>query len=118
MKEYPKPIKKLIRKYMAEAYERELGRELKKLEVSFEQWRSGEISNGEFSYRLHQYEVGPSRELYKQYNCGQADMNVAYAIVLGILNRNEIPPELLEQLAGPLEFYEGMAARGDLRRPG
>jgi hypothetical protein len=117
MREYPKPIKKLIREYMTEAYERELRRELKKLEVSFEQWRSGEISNGEFSYRLHLYEVGPSRELYKHYNHGQADMNVAYAIVVGILDRDEVPSDLLEHLVGPLEFYEGMAARGELRRP-
>jgi len=35
MKSYPKKIKKLIRDYMAEAYERELHRELSKLEVSF-----------------------------------------------------------------------------------
>jgi len=112
-----KTIKKLIREYMTEAYERELRRELKKLEISFEQWRSGEISNGEFSYRIHQYEVGPSRDLYKHYNRGQADMNVARAIVVGILNRNEIPPELLESLAGPLEFFERMAGRGELRQP-
>jgi len=47
---------------MSEAYERELHRELSKLEGSFRQWQNEEIGSGELSYRLHQYEVGPSRE--------------------------------------------------------
>ena len=117
MKDYPKRIKKLIREYMIEAYERELHRELTKLEISFEQWRNNEISNGEFSYRIHQYEVGSSKELYKKYNYGEADMNVAYAIAVGILNREEVPAVLLESLAGPLSFFEVLEARGDLRKP-
>jgi cupin superfamily acireductone dioxygenase involved in methionine salvage len=117
MKDYPKSIKKLIRQFMTEAYERELHRELTKLEVSFEQWRSNEISSGEFSYRIHQYEIGPSKELYKKYNYGEADMNVAYAIATEILNRDEVPAELLESLAGPLSFFESLDARGQLRKP-
>jgi hypothetical protein len=117
MKSYPKNIKKLIREYMTEAYERELHRELSKLEVSFSQWQHDEIGSGELSYRLHQYEVGPSRELYKKYNSGEADLNVAYAIVVGILKREEVPPELLEALEGPLNLFESIEARGDLQKP-
>jgi hypothetical protein len=117
MKDYPKKIKKLIREYMAEAYERELHRELTKLAVSFSQWQNGEIGSGEFSHRIHQYEVGPSKELYKKYNYGEADINVVYAIVAGILNRDEVPVELLESLAGPLSSFEGWEARGELRKP-
>ena len=117
MKSYPKKIKKLIRKYMTEAYERELHRELSKLEVSFSQWQNDEIGSGELSYRLHQYEVGPSRELYKKYNYGEADMNVAYAIVAGILKKEEVSSEMLEALEGLLSFFEGLEARGELRKP-
>ena len=117
MKSYPKKIKKLIREYMTEAYERELRRELSKLEVSLSQWQNDEIGSGELSYRLHQYEVGPSKELYKKYNFGEADMNVAYAIVAGILKKEEVPPELLEALEGPLSFFEGLDARGALQIP-
>lgn len=117
MKDYPKSIKKLIRQFMTEAYERELHRELTKLEVSFDQWRNNEISSGEFSYRIHQHEIGPSKELYKKYNYGEADMNVAYAIATEILNRDEVPAELLESLAGPLSFFESLDARGQLRKP-
>jgi hypothetical protein len=44
-------------------------------------------------------------------------VNVAYAIVAGILSRDELPAELLESLAGPLSFFEGLEARGELRKP-
>lgn len=118
MKSYPKRIKKLLREYTTEAYERELHRELTILERSFEQWRNGEISSGELSYRIHQYEIGPSRELYKKYNENSlAEMNVAYAIAVGILNKEEVPPELLEALERALSFYEDLDDRGELRKP-
>ena len=118
MKPYPKHIKKLLQEYTAEAYERELHRELTILERSFEQWRNGEISSGELSYRIHRYEIGPSRELYKKYNEDSlAEMNVAYAIAVGILNKGEVPLELLEALERALSFYEDLDARGKLRKP-
>jgi len=75
MRQYSKRIKRLIRDFMTEAYERELRRELVKLDQSMTEWREGKISNGEMSHRIHQYETGPSRELYKQYNDAAADMN-------------------------------------------
>ena len=66
---------------------------------------------------LHQYDVGPSRELFKKYNYGEADLNVTYAIVVGILKKEEVPPELLETLEGSLDFFERLEARGELRKP-
>ncbi|MBN1312225.1 MAG: hypothetical protein JXB30_12470 [Anaerolineae bacterium] len=117
MKNYPNSIKKLIREYHGKAYEKELHRELAKLDQSFAEWRDGEIDSWELSDRIHQYEVGPSRELYKQYTPKVADMNLAYAIVAGILDRDEIPTELLEALDGALRFYQGMKDSGDLRLP-
>ena len=29
---------------------------------------------------MHQYDRGPSKDLYSRYNYGEAEMNVAYAI--------------------------------------
>ena len=46
MRPYPKKIKRLLRGYMIEAYERELHRELTKLDQSFTEWRNGAISGG------------------------------------------------------------------------
>lgn len=118
MRDYSKKIMRLLREWMTEAYERELHRELTKLDQSFAEWREGRISSGELNHRIHQYENGPSRGLFKQYNDGDQDMNVAYAIVSGILNRDEIPTELLEAIERPLSFYQGMKDRNELREPG
>lgn len=117
MADYPKPIKKLLREYLTEAYEAELKRELTKLDQSFAEWRVGKISSGELSYRVHQYETGPSRELYKRYNGDLPDMMVAYAIAAGILSEAEVPAELLEALSRPLSFYQSLKERNELRLP-
>jgi hypothetical protein len=113
MTEYSKRIKRLLREWMTEAYEQELYRELTKLDQSFAEWRNGTISSGELSHRIHQYETGPSRELFKYYNHSPRDMTVAYAIVVGILDK--VPAELLEAISGPIDFYRSLQERGELR---
>jgi hypothetical protein len=112
-----KSIRHQLRESLLEAYERELNRELKKLDQSFEEWRRGEICNGELSLRIHQYDRGPSKELYRRYNSGQDEMNIAYAIVVGILDEKDLSEELLEALDRPLSFYRSLKSRGDLRIP-
>ena len=115
MREYPKRIKRLIREWMTEAYERELYRELAKLEESMAEWRRGDISSGEMSHRIHEWETGPSRALFRQYNQGPKDMSVAYAIVVGILEEEEVPAEMLEAIGGALEFFRSMQEQEELR---
>jgi hypothetical protein len=117
MREYSRQIKRLLREYSMEAHERELHRELAKVDASFEEWRRGAISSGELDDRIHEYKSGPARELWKRYNDGQADMNVAYAIVVGILAEEELPGELLEAIERPLAFYRSLRERNDLQLP-
>ena len=117
MKKHPKPIKELLREFRIKAYERELHRALTKLDTSFDQWRNGEISSGELSHRIHQYDRGPLYELLERYNRGSQDMSVAYAIVVGILERDEIPPELLTAIEGPLDLFQSMKDSGELKEP-
>lgn len=118
MGDYSKRIKRLLREYAAEAYERELKRKLTKLDANFSEWRSGNIGSGEMSYRIHQYEKGPSRELYKKYNYGEDTFNVAYAIVTGILEREAIPPDLISAIEKEINFYQTLKNTGDLKEPG
>jgi hypothetical protein len=118
MNDYPKRIKRLLIEFAAEAYEKELARELARLDESFAEWRDGKINSGELSHRIHQYETGASRELFKRYNIGKNDFNVAYAIVTGILDRDNIPEELLEAIENHLRFYESTKADGELKLPG
>ena len=118
MSEYPKHIKRLLREYNTAAHEQELHRELGKLDQSFTEWRSGALNSAELSHLVHQYETGPSRELFSRYNSGQSDLNVAYAIVAGILDESQVPPELLQALSTPLDFFRSLKERGELREPG
>ena len=118
MQNYPKKIKRLLREYMIKAYEHELHRELAKLDRGFSEWRKGTIDNGELSDRLHQFEVGPARELYKKYNYTPHDMTVAYAIVTGMLNRDEIPAELQEAISSWLAYYQSLKDDDKLKEPG
>jgi hypothetical protein len=115
MKEYPKRVKRMIREWMIEAYERELHRELGRLDESFAAWRRGDISSGEMSHRIHGWETGPSRWLYKHYNHGPQDMSVAYAIVLGILDEEEVTLELMEATRNAIAFYRSLQERDELR---
>jgi len=118
MAEYSKNVKRLIREFAAEVYEKELSRELARLDKSFSEWRAGRINSGELSYRIHQYETGVSRELFNKYNAGENDFNVAYAIVTGILNRQDVSEELITAIDKQLNFYESLKAAGELRLPG
>src|SRR5215207_1731610 len=118
MNDYPKRIKRLLREFAAEAYEKELSRELGRLGESFAEWRDGKIKNGELSDRIHQYETGVSRELFNKYNEGKNDFNVAYAIVTGILDRQDVPEELIAAIDKQLSFYESLKEAGELRLPG
>ncbi len=117
MQEYSKKIKKLIREFAAEAHERELHRELARLDRHFAEWRKGKLGSGALSDEIHRYETGPSRELFKRYNGELPDMMVAYAISAGILKREEIPAELLQTLASPLEYFDRMREIGELKIP-
>ncbi len=117
MCDYPKSIKKLLQHFRREAYERALRRELTKLDHSFAAWRAGRLSNGELNQRIHQYETGAARELYKQYHHNPPDLSVAYALVVGILQRDEVPAELLAALEGPLRFYQSLQERNELKEP-
>jgi hypothetical protein len=117
MHQYSKTIKRFLRKYATEAYERELHRELTTLDHSFAEWRKGTISSGELCDRIHRYETGPSRALFKRYTNGPPDMNVAYALVVGILDASEVPAEVVEAISAPLSFYRALKAQNELQEP-
>ena len=108
MRDFPKPMKKIIRHYLSIAYERELRRELTKLDKCFETWRKGNITSFDLSDNVLRYCRGPGRKLAKQNNDSPEDMQVAYAIATGILSEDEVPPELLKALSRQLSFYREM----------
>lgn len=106
MQDLPKPIKRVLRQLMEVAYERELHRELEKLDQAFATWRDGMINSFELNELIHKHHNGPSRELWSRYSSGRdADMYVAYAVVEGLIEEEEVPAEVLAAISRPLAFY-------------
>ena len=114
MANYPSHIKKMLRTWSTEAYRRELDRELRGLQKDIDAWKRDRISSEELSHRVHDWDTGPSRALSKQYDYGQPDANVAYAIVIGILKEKEIPDDLLEAIGSSLDMYRAMKEKDKL----
>ena len=106
MKDYPKKIKKLIHEHKMKAHEEELRRALIPLSESFDRWKEGQTGSGELSEMIHDFNRGPARELFKKYNGPMQNLMVASAIAGGVLEKDEVPRELLEQLAELIDFCE------------
>jgi hypothetical protein len=101
-----KRIKRLLREYAAAAHEEELRRALLPVAEAVRRWERKELDSGELSEIIHKFHQGPARELWVRYNTTHLEMTVAFAITTGVLSRDAIPAELLEQLTGPMRFYE------------
>ncbi len=106
MKDYSKKIKKLIHEHKMKAHEEELRRALIPLSESFDRWKEGQTGSGELSELIHDFNRGPARELFKKYNGPLQNMMVASAIAKGILERGEVPQELLDHLAELIDFCD------------
>ena len=78
MDQIPKHIKRGLRQLADRAYELELARELAALEDEFARWHRGE----------------------------RTPFDVSEAIHSGILDRTQIAPDVLQELAGALSMYE------------
>ncbi|MBN1316125.1 MAG: hypothetical protein JXA42_11670 [Anaerolineales bacterium] len=115
MKERSKKTKRMLREWMKEAYERELHRELVRLDKSMAEWRQGAISSGEMSVQIREWERGPLRVLNGWYNEQANDLTVAYAVAAGILDETEVPPELLETVVNALALFRSLKEQGELR---
>ena len=78
------------------------------MEQDFVQWRSGEIDPFELSDRIHQFHDGSSRNLYVLYRDLSPNHAVARAILLRLLQEDEVPAEILSALESAIEFYRGL----------
>lgn len=118
MQDLPKPIKRALRQLMDVAYERELHRELEKLDQSFAAWREGTLNSFELNELIHKHHNGPSRELWSRYSSYRdADMSVAYAVVEGLIKEEEVPPEVLAAMSQQLGFYRSLQEREGPQTP-
>jgi hypothetical protein len=72
-------------------------RSLLPLSETFDAWKEGKISSGGLSERIHGFYQGPARELFKKYNGGMLEADVAHATVEELLDRTRVPTELPER---------------------
>lgn len=106
MNKYPKSIRRKLRELAGIAYQRELDTELKSLKEKFNDWENGKIDCFELSEHIHKFHNGLSLEIWKKYNNLTPDMTVPDAVALGILERNEIPEEILNIIDSRVKFFQ------------
>jgi len=93
------------------AYDRELGRELTRLETSFTEWRAGRVNAHDVSAAIHAFHDGIARDLWVLYNRMDPSSTVPRAVAAGLLAEHEVPAPLLSKLQNALEFYRLEAGR-------
>ena len=106
MHETPKRIKRLVREWAGIAHERDLVKALDDLRAHFERWERGDISAFDLNGLIHRYHQDTAREIWKRYATNHLEPAVASAVAAGVIHKEEVPSELLEHIAGLIEFYE------------
>lgn len=106
----PKSFRKIARKLIGQAYQREQDKALESLHREFDRWKSGEIDCWELSDLIHRFHDGESRELFKFYEMGNVEFALARAIALGILGEEEVPTDLRESMQPMIDFLRGKFA--------
>ncbi|WP_295448827.1 hypothetical protein [uncultured Thiodictyon sp.] len=103
MNKLPKSLKKLLQLHMGRAWEAEMRAALGALADRFDQWRSGSLITADLDSAVHEYHNGIARDIWKRYNGDDPALPLARAVVLGIIARESLPPEVLEHIAPWLE---------------
>jgi hypothetical protein len=97
-----------LRAIVGRAYAKELERELHVLEEEFRRWRSKEIDAFELEALIHRFHNGPARKLWSTYANASASMltfNAAGAVARGVIPREEVPAEVLQELESAIAGY-------------
>ncbi|EEF59633.1 hypothetical protein [Pedosphaera parvula] len=106
MREPTKSEKRKLRELSMQAHEEELRRALLPVDALFDEWKQGKVSSGELAIRIHDWDRGPAFDLYKKYNYGELQLNVAWAVAHGVLDSQKLGPQLLEMLQGLIEYCQ------------
>jgi len=95
MKTYPIILKRQLRQWGQLAAERELQQQLTDLATQVDAWRQQMMTGRELRHVFHQYVNGASRELIQRYREQPDDLLVRKALAKGLLQRDELPRDLL-----------------------
>ena len=106
MQAVPKQIKRLVREWAAIAHDRDLRKGLGQLREQFDRWDRGEIDSFELNEIVHRFHQDTARDIWKRYATTHLAPAVASAVAAGVLRKEELPAELVQHIAGLIEFYE------------
>jgi hypothetical protein len=99
MDKVSKKLNKLLREQRDRAWEAENRMALGALADQFDEWREGKLATDELDHAVHQYHDGIGREIWKRYALGDPGLALARAVLVGIIDRESLPPEVLEHVS-------------------
>lgn len=97
-----------------QAHEEELSRALSALAESFDDWRSGKIDCDELNTIIHKFHQRTAREIFERYDTGDHRALVASAVAAGILDLQQLPNELVDDMERLIAFFEVAAVKEQL----
>jgi hypothetical protein len=106
MQEVPKRSRRLVREWAGIAHDRDLRSAFCVLRAQFDRWDRGEIDSFELNELVHRFHQDTAREIWKRYATTHLEPAVAAAVAAGVLRKDELPAELVQHIAGLIEFYE------------
>lgn len=99
-----KAVRRALRQLATLAHEEELRRALLPIAAAFGHWQAGQLGSGELTEVIHAFHQGPARDLWKKYNSGPLEFAVAHAIASGVVERDQVPQEVLDHCRGAIEY--------------
>ena len=100
-----KKLEDEFRELMRMVYEREIATYMDELHEKFVEWKGGKLSASELSVLIHQYDRGPSSEMFSRYNHVDPQISVARGLFKGLLKREEISDEAYRFIKDLVEYY-------------
>ena len=100
-----------------QAHEEELSRALNVLAGYFDEWRSGRIDSVELNQIIHKFHQQTAHEIFVRYEMGDHRALVANAVASGILERKQLPVELIQDMERLIAYFEVDAAKERLIPP-
>lgn len=99
MNRVSKKPSRLLREHRDRAWEAENRIALGALANKVDQWREGKLTTDELDHAVHKYHDGIGREIWKRYAMGEPELALARAILVGVIERDSLPPEVLEHIS-------------------
>jgi len=93
--------------WQEELYKREMSLEMDILYASFNDWKNGSTDVFALRDKIHIYYKGPAKELFLKYERPSfADLNIAEAVIKGVINIDELSEGLQEIIKKKVDILQ------------